>query len=373
LAFLMRTWIRLPLLAAGLMAAVLASIAPGLAGPSIVVDVGTGKVLSQEDAFRRWYPASLTKMITAYVVFDAIRSGEISLKSPVRISANAAKEPPSKMGYKPGSVLTIDNAMKILMVKSANDVATAVAESVGGSEQAFAARMNAAAARLGMTGSHFVNAHGLHSPDHYSTARDLAVVAIALRREFPQYAGYFALEAISSGKKVMPNNNTLIGRFSGADGMKTGYTCAAGFNLAGTATRNGRTLVAIVIGELSTETRAEKAAELLTRGFATPGFSAPRLANLRPSGGALLRQATDMRPAICTEEARKARFGHRDEQGRLVIRSPYISELDRPRRVIAVGLGGATGTGGGGSAAVYANVPIPTPRPDYRPTLAQGG
>lgn len=355
--------------AAGIVLAA-AFMGPASAGPHLVVDLESGKVVAQEDPFRRWYPASLTKLMTTYVVFRAIKAGEITLQSPVRVSANAAKEPPSKMGYKAGSVLTVDNAIKILMVKSANDIATAVAESVGGSVPAFAQRMNAEARRLGMTGSRFVNAHGWHDDGQYTTARDLAILAMALRKEFPQYAGYFSIEAIGAGKTIMENHNTLVARFPGADGMKTGYTCPSGFNLVASATRNGRTLVAVVLGELSVETRAEKAADLLARGFSASGFAAPRLAGLQPAGQ-LLNQATNMRPVICTKEAQQERLANRGEDGRRIVRSPHMRELDRPRRVVAVGLGGAAGSPA--AASEWANVPIPTPRPNYTPPVAAGG
>jgi D-alanyl-D-alanine carboxypeptidase len=352
------------------MALAAVSAGPAVAGPHLVVDLESGRVVAQEDAFRRWYPASLTKLMTTYVVFRAIRAGEITLQSPVRISANAAKEPPSKMGYKAGSVLTVDNAIKVLMVKSANDVATAVAESVAGSVPAFAARMNAEARRLGMTGSRFVNAHGWHSDDQYTTARDLALLATALRKEFPQHAGYFSIEAIGAGKTIMENHNTLIARFPGADGMKTGYTCPSGFNLIASATRNGRTLLAVVLGELSVETRAEKAADLLAAGFSKSGFVAPRLAGMQPSGK-MLNQATNMRPVICTKEAQQERLANRGEDGRRIVRSPHMRELDRPRRVVTVGLGGAAGPAP--ATNEFVNVPIPTPRPDYTPAVAEGG
>ena len=359
-----------------LAAAVLAGGAPGpaAAGPSLVVDVGNGRVLSQQDAFRRWYPASLTKLMTAYVVFSAIRSGEITLQSPVRISANAAKEPPSRMGYKPGTVLTVDAALKLLMVKSANDVATAVAESVGGSEQGFAARMNAEAARLGMSGTHFVNAHGLHNDNHYSNAHDLAKLAVALRTQFPQYAGYFGIEAIATGKAVLDNHNNLIGHYDGADGMKTGYTCPAGFNVVASATRNGRTLIAVVIGEVSTDDRDVKAAGLLEKGFSTSGFAAPRLAAMRPSGQGL-NIATNMRSAICTKEAREQRVARRNAEGKVVVRSPYLHEMNRPRRMVRVDIGGAVGLAQQQpvSASLAARkIPLPTPRPDYTPQLSEG-
>jgi D-alanyl-D-alanine carboxypeptidase len=346
--------------------------APGgaIAGPYVVVDANSGRVLDESEPFRRWFPASLTKLMTTYVVFRAIRAGEITLKSPIVISRNAASERPSKMGYKPGTVLTVDNAIKILMVKSANDIATAVAESVAGSEAAFADRMNAEALRLGMTGSRFVNAHGWHSDGQYTTARDMAVLATAIRREFPQYDGYFAIEAIQAGKSRMNNHNSLIGRFDGADGMKTGYTCPSGFNLVASAQRRGRRVIAVVLGSESVEERAELAAELLTKGFSRSTFGAPRLASMQPYGP-MRTTATNMRTMICSAEARQERLAQRDEQGRRVIRSPYMSEFDRPRRVVQVGTGGAEGPMP--VSASVADVPIPTPRPDYTPAVAEGG
>jgi D-alanyl-D-alanine carboxypeptidase len=220
-----------------------------LAGASILVDVQSGAVLAQENAFQRWYPASLTKLMTAYIAFSAIKSGKLTVDSPIIISANAAKQPPSKMGYKPGNRLSLDNALKIMLVKSANDIAVAVGEAAGGENYPDA--MNAAAAKLGMSGSHFTSANGLHSTQNYSNARDLAVLSRALRADFPELAGYFKFEAIQYGDHVERNYNILLGRFAGADGMKTGFVCASGFNMVGTATRDGRTLVAVVLGEES--------------------------------------------------------------------------------------------------------------------------
>ncbi len=283
--------------AAGLSAVALASAA---ANPSIAVDVATGKVYAQQDAFQRWYPASLTKMMTAYVAFRALQSGQMTLESPVRMTVNAAKEPPSKMGYKPGSVMTLDSALKIMLVKSANDVAVAVAEAVGGTESAFVQRMNAEAQRIGMVGSHFANPNGLHDPQNYTTARDLAVLAVQLRREFPQYAHYFATEAIDpgAGKKVQANYNILLGRYDGADGMKTGFVCASGFNLASSATRNGRTVLAIVLGADRQEARAVQAAQLMTDAFRASAGGGATLATLRPTGAAI-----SIRPPICARRS----------------------------------------------------------------------
>jgi D-alanyl-D-alanine carboxypeptidase len=346
------------------------------AEPSILFDARTGQVIESEDAFARWYPASLTKLMTTYVAFRMIDAGEVTLQSPIRMTAHAAKEPPSKMGYKPGSILTLDNALKILMVKSANDVAMAVGESLGGSQQAFADRMNAEAARLGMTGTHWVNPHGLHDDNQYTTARDLAILSTALRHEFPQYAAYFSLDGIVAGKSRIPNHNTLIGRFEGADGMKTGYTCPSGFNLVASATRDGRTLMAVVIGSKSVATRAEKAAGMLARGFTAQTMGAPTLRQLKPSGENLT-QATNMYDQLCSKEARariakeeKERIARdQDEDDAAAQKSIYLSELKQPRNMITVTLGGATGPVPKGVALALAQeekagVPLPSWRPD---------
>ena len=338
-----------------------------VAGPSIVVDTNTGKVLAQEDAYKRWYPASTTKLMSVYVALRAVQAGEITLLSPVDISKRATKEPPSKMGYPEGSVLSVDNALKIMMVKSANDVTTALAENVGGSVAGFAERMNKEAARLGMTGSHFVNAHGLHSDDHYSTAHDLAVLATALYRDFPDHADYFDIEAIAAGDQVIANHNGLIGRFEGADGMKTGYTCPAGFNVVATATRNNRRVMAVVLGAVSPDSRDYRTAELLTEGFAKSPDAAPLLADL-PRSGENLAIAGNMRPEICTDEAQKRIAKTRNAEGKPLVPSPFLTEMTRPRVVVSVALGGATGPKS--TQPRFADVPIPTPRPAYEPNTA---
>jgi D-alanyl-D-alanine carboxypeptidase len=360
-----------PILSAAI-AFALAMAGAAQAGPAVLVDLATGKVLEQEDAFSPWYPASLTKLMTTFVLFRAIKAGEITLQSPVRISERAAKERPSKMGYKPGSVLTVDNAIKILMVKSANDVAAAVAESLAGSHADFARRMNAEAQRLGMTRTHFVNAHGWHNEAQTTTARDIAILAMAMRNEFPEYRHYYSIEGLVADGKLIENHNDLILRFEGADGMKTGYTCPSGFNLVASATRGGRSLLAVVLGEATVEARADKAANMLARGFGLPGDNAPYLGQLRPSG-AEPASAVDLRPVICTEEHWKAVTAARGPGGKPVYTSPYLSkEPLRQPQTVAVALGGATGPKP--DVPVYADVPLPTPRPDYTPeAMAQGG
>lgn len=351
------------------------AISPALAGPSLLFDVNDGRVLEHQDAFARWYPASLTKLMTAYVAFKAIGAGEVTLQSPIRMTKNSASQPPSKMGFRPGDVMTLDNALKMMITHSANDIAMAVGENVGASEEAFVDRMNAEARRLGMSGTHYANPNGLFSPDNYTTARDQAILVTAIRKEYPQYLSYFNIEAIGIGKKVIPNINALIGRFDGADGMKTGFICESGFNFIGSATRQGRTLAAIVLGAGSITERAAQTAALLAQGFGTnEPADAPMLASM-PVDGNGVGEATNMRQALCSKEARKrkrqklADAGGEDdeEQAPLVMGSPYLHKLDHPRTVVMVGLGGATGPGGLPEEPEYADVPIPTPRPDYTP------
>ena len=304
------------------------------AAASILIDVATGEVLSEENATQRWYPASLTKLMTAYIAFSAIRDGKLTLDGPVTISANAAKQPPSRMGYKAGNRLSLDSALKIMLVKSANDIAVAVAEAAAGPE--YQKGMNAAAAKLGMTGTNFANANGLHSTKNYSTARDLAVLTRALRTEFPQYASYFGIEAIKYGDTIERNYNILLGRFAGADGMKTGFVCASGFNLVGTATQNGRTLAAIVLGEKSQVARAEKAATLLANGFTMTRTGQTLEALQSPATEKAV--AKDMRAEVCTEAAAADRWDGREIDGRVTFSTPYIRKMERDPQFQLVGL-----------------------------------
>ena len=234
------------------------------AGPYLVVDVKTGAVLTASHPTDRWYPASLTKLMTTYTVLREVRRGAITLQSPVRISAKAIAEPPSKLGLPWKTILTVETALKILMVKSANDVATALGESVGGSEKAFAALMNAYAREIGMSDSHWVNAHGLHNANQYSSARDLALLTIRLKTEFPEQSGLFNIHAIKIGNRVFRNHNGLLRNFAGTTGMKTGFICAGGVSIVASAKLKDRELVAVVLGHRRAKERNLQAAELLT-------------------------------------------------------------------------------------------------------------
>jgi len=239
----------------------------------LVIDARTGAVLEEMNAMRPWHPASLTKMMTAYVTFAALRGRTITLNSPVRFSDNARAQPPSKMGFKTGTILTVDNALKMMLVKSANDVAVALGESVAGSESAFVNEMNGHARRLGMSSTRFANPNGLPNRAQITTARDFAILAMALNRDFPEYAHYFRIGAIKHGKRVLKNYNVLLHHYRGADGFKTGYICDSGLNLVASATRGGRRIIAVVMGARTGYERAAVARTLLDRGFASGGGS----------------------------------------------------------------------------------------------------
>lgn len=231
---------------------------PAAAGPKyagIVVDAKTGKVLYSEDPDGLRYPASLTKMMTLYLTFEALESGRISLDTQVPVSAHAASEPPSKLGVRAGGSVSVDQAIRALVTRSANDIATALGEFVGGSEERFASLMTSKARALGMTRTTYRNANGLPNTAQMTTARDQARLGMALRQHFPQYYGYFSIRSFNFGKQTIGNHNRLVGTVRGVDGIKTGYTRAAGSNLATSAQLDGRSIVAVVLGGRSSAAR----------------------------------------------------------------------------------------------------------------------
>ena len=240
---------------------------PAQAGASILVEADSGKVLRAENATYPWYPASVTKLMTMYVTLQAVKQGRITLDTLFTVSRNALAQAPTKMGFGVGTQVTVDNALKMMMVKSANDMAVLLAEGVDGSIENFADDMTRTAHRLGMTESNFVNPNGLPADGQITSARDLAILARALIHDFPEYNYYWHIPAIKFGRRVVRNYNKLLGRYPGADGMKTGFICASGFNLVATATRGNKQLIAVVLGAPSSAARAVRAAELLESGF----------------------------------------------------------------------------------------------------------
>lgn len=287
---------------------------PASADAQLLLEAESGKVLHADNAAYPWYPASLTKLMTLYVTLLAMRERRVTTDSLLTVSARAAGEPPAKMGFKAGTQLTLDNALKMLMVKSANDMAVTVAEGISGSVEKFADDMNSTARRLGMVQSNYVNPNGLPDENQISSARDQGILARALIRDFPEYGFYWRLPAIKFGKRVTRNFNRLIGRYPGADGMKTGFICSSGFNLVATATRNGKQLIAVVLGAPSSPVRAERAAQLLERGFngdAWPWLRASfgTVDKLTPVAAAPL----DLREEMCGPHRKRPASDNEDE------------------------------------------------------------
>lgn len=242
------------------------------AGPTLLFDAADGRVLYAEDLDDQWHPASLTKMMTAYLTFEAIRAGKLKLDGKVICSERAFQQTPSKVGLPVGAEMSVETALQALIIKSANDVAVMLAEAVAGDENAFVAQMNATARRLGMARTTFVNPNGLPAPMQVTTARDLARLARAILNDFPEYAAYWAMPEMRFGKIRLTSHNGLLRSFEGADGIKTGFICDSGFNVVASATREGRKLIAIVLGETTGQDRTIRAASLLEHGFHQYGW-----------------------------------------------------------------------------------------------------
>lgn len=234
---------------------------------AIVVDAESGEVLFARHADSRRYPASITKVMTLYLTFEALSEGRVKLDDVITVSPHAASQPPSKLGLGAGQTITLDDAMKATAVRSANDMAVAIAEHVGGSESRFTAQMTLKAQELGMSQTRYVNANGLPDARQLTSARDLAILARAIMRDYPQYYRYFGLHDWAYNGRDYRNTNGLLRTGAGYDGMKTGYTNASGYNLAASAVRNNKRLITIVLGGQSTASRNAHVAALMDTGF----------------------------------------------------------------------------------------------------------
>ncbi|MEN3792856.1 D-alanyl-D-alanine carboxypeptidase family protein [Fulvimarina sp. MAC3] len=340
---------------------------------SIVVDLKTGKVLSQTNATERRYPASTTKLMTAYLALKAVKVGSIGWDTPVVMTRQAANEAPSKLGIPPGSVMRLDEAVRAMLVKSANDVATAVGQTLGhGSNETFVAMMNRTAGLIGMRDTQFVNAHGLPGEGQHSSAKDLAILAMTIRQEFPEYKDWFGTEAIVFNGKLMKNGNKLLGRFDGAEGMKTGYICAGGFNLVSAVTRDDRTLIAVVLGANGTIERETLSAELYDAAFkADPDGDYKTVKDLPIVGDET--ETLDVSGYICSREGRTARANDRvaDRKDKATVYgSKLLHDMGRSPKAIRVSLGGAAaGEHFAANISLIENYGIPLPK--FRPAQPQ--
>ena len=230
---------------------------------ALVINAASGEQLYAVDADAARFPASLTKMMTLYLLFEAVADGRYSLSSPLTVSDNAASQPPAKIGLKAGTTITVEQAAKALAIRSANDVGMAVAENLAGSEAAFARQMTRQARALGLSRTRFVNATGLPDPSQVTTARDMAKLGLALKRRFPQYASYYRAKSFNYGGRTFKATNNLLGKVPGVDGLKTGYIRMSGYNLVATARRGGKQLIVVVMGGKSEAARDREVARLI--------------------------------------------------------------------------------------------------------------
>ena len=263
------------------------SLAAAPVSASIVVDEASGQVLSQSNADVLTYPASLTKMMTLYLTFEALQKGKITLGQALPVSANAASQPPTKLGLYPGETITVSLLIRGMIIKSANDAAMVMGEALGGSVEGFAQKMNAKAQALGMTRTLFRNPNGLPDPNQHTTARDLSRLAAALYRDFPQYYPLFSETRFTFHGRIYLTHNRFVLNYPGADGLKTGYIRASGFNLAASASRNGRRVIGVVLGGRSPSLRDAQMWSLFDQGFGTPTPAGSNNALLLASASAL--------------------------------------------------------------------------------------
>ena len=322
------------------------------ATPVLIVDTASHEVLYQEDAGAPWYPASTTKLMTALVTFEALRAGEVKLDTPVMITRNAAKQAFLESGLTFGRTMTLEDALYGALVASANDVAVALAEKVGGDLPAFIRRMNAEAERLGMTGTHFASPNGLFDKDNYTTARDLAILGMEIARVFPEYERFFQATAVSFDGKEVKSNNLLLTRYPGTIGMKTGFLCASGRNYVGLTERNGRSLMVVIMGATTERERNERSAQYLTEAFE----------NRLPAGAGRVEAIAnrsdltppDMRVKLCTP-ASAAYEAERDAMYPMGLPGhPSYLQAESPSLVHAITTWATENV---------ADVPLPRPRP----------
>ena len=243
----------------------LAVPAPAERYAAIVVDAKTGKTLFEVNSTAQRYPASLTKMMTLYLLFEALDSGRVTKQTQIPVSANAAGQPPTKLRFRRGETIDVDTAIRAIVVKSANDVAVAVAEYLGGSEAAFAGMMTAKARQLGMSSTVFRNASGLPDDDQHTSARDMAVLGLALRTRFPQQFHYFSESDFMFRGRLVRGHNDMLGRVHGVDGIKTGYIRASGYNIVTSYDADGRKLIVVVMGASSARQRNDHVEALIQR------------------------------------------------------------------------------------------------------------
>ena len=336
---------------AALIAAAAAGAAerPAHAGyAAFVVDAGSGAVLHRENADTLNYPASLTKMMTLYLVFESLDHGVVSLDTKLPVSRHAASRPPSKIGLRAGEKIALGDAVRLMAVKSANDVATTIAEYFSGSESAFAQLMTSRARALGMRNTTFRNASGLPDRRQRTTARDVATLALAIYERFPHYTHFFATRSATWRGKRYRNTNRLLGVYPGMNGIKTGYISASGFNLAASVERDGFHIVAVVMGGETSKRRNARMRTLLDSALADAGRSREFLAAVRRPRPKPMRAA----PAPAAAPAAVAGVQYATGGGAWSIQLGAYSERDAAERILEVAHFVVPGLASGGERRV---------------------
>lgn len=241
----------------------------------IIIDANDGSVLHEVNATQSWYPASLTKVMTLYMTFDALKAGQIHLYDTLRTSYHASRQPNSKLGLRQGETLTVEDAILAVITRSANDAAVVLAEHIGGTEESFAVNMTTKAHALGMYDSHFMNATGLPHQWQVTTSRDLAILALKTQRNFPEYYPYFSAHSFNYKGRNLRGINKFTASYPGAEGMKTGFTCGSGYNLISVASQNGKRLIGVIMGGMTSAERYQLMINMMNDGFANRFNSDP--------------------------------------------------------------------------------------------------
>lgn len=327
--------------------AVNVALAPAAsAGPTVLFDATDGRVLYAEDADNVWHPASLTKIMTAYITFEALKAGKIARDTKLVVSELAHSQVPSKVGLPVGATMTVELAVQALIIKSANDVAVMLAEGISGSVEGFSLEMNRTAKRLGMTRSNFVNPNGLPAAEQVTSARDLAKLSRAMLRDYPEYNALWGQADMRIGRIRLRSHNGLLKTYEGADGLKTGFTCDSGYNVVATATRDGRKIVAVVLGEASGKERNIRAATLLEHGFETTAWRAALQQNQTidsmPVAADALATPTSVRSTVMTWDC-----GNRRRKV-----NPAVAKVKQQRKNLATAATGSAKAGTGAAQAV---------------------
>ena len=335
----------------------LLSLAPARANPMLLVDMDSFEVLYAQEAGQPWHPASLTKLMTAYVAFEQIALGKATLDTPIVISKKAFNQAPSKSGLAIGSAVTLKDALYLMLVKSANDVAMAIAETLAGDEASYVVLMNDVAARMGLTATRYTNPNGLHDPAQVTSARDLAILSLYIRQSFPQYMPIFGTGTVMLNGKALESENKLLETFAGTTGMKTGFVCASGLNMVATVDRNGRRLLAVILGGSSARDRNERTAELVLRGLS--GSAAPTGQTVLTLGNNPGAAPVDMRPLICGKDA-KAYVATQEAAFPMGLKGQpsFLTDTVLPSSYVATDLG-----------RLAVGVSLPRPRPAHMPVF----